>query len=50
MLPKSICFMLAGLLVGIPLWMLMSYGITADGRPRANSAGFESGGFPKQFG
>jgi hypothetical protein len=33
MLPKSICFMLAGLLVGVPLWILMSYGITADGRP-----------------
>ena len=26
-------FMLAGLLVGVPLWILMSYGITADGRP-----------------
>jgi hypothetical protein len=25
--------MLAGLLVGVPLWILMSYGITADGRP-----------------
>ena len=33
MLPKSICFMLAGLLVGVPLWILMSYGITTDGRP-----------------
>ena len=32
MLPKSICFMLAGLLVLVPLWILMSYGITADGR------------------
>jgi hypothetical protein len=30
MLPKSMCFVLAGLLV-IPLWILMSYGITADG-------------------
>ena len=33
MLPKSICFVLAGLLVVVPLWILMSYGITADGRP-----------------
>ena len=33
MLPKSICFVLAGLLVVIPLWILMSYGITVDGRP-----------------
>jgi len=33
MLPKSICFMLAELLVGVPLWILMSYGITADLRP-----------------
>jgi hypothetical protein len=33
MLSKSICFMLAGLLVVVPLWILMSYGITADGRP-----------------
>src|SRR5262249_42019184 len=33
MLPKSICFVLAGLLVVLPLWILMSYGITADGRP-----------------
>src|SRR5262245_46905092 len=33
MLPKSVCFMLAGLLVGLPLWIVMSYGITADGRP-----------------
>ncbi len=32
MLPKSFCFLLAGLLVVIPLWILMSYGITADGR------------------
>jgi hypothetical protein len=33
MLSKSICFMLAGVLVVVPLWILMSYGITADGRP-----------------
>jgi hypothetical protein len=33
MLPKSICFMLVGLLVVVPLWILMSYGITAGGRP-----------------
>jgi hypothetical protein len=32
MLPKSLCFLLAGLLVVVPLWILMSYGITADGR------------------
>jgi hypothetical protein len=35
MLPKSICFVLAGLLVVVPLWILMSYGITADGRPNS---------------
>ena len=33
MLPKSICLVLAGLLVVVPLWILMSYGITADGHP-----------------
>jgi hypothetical protein len=33
MLPKSICFMLAGLLVVVPLWILMSDGITAGGGP-----------------
>ena len=32
MVPKSFCFVLAGLLVVVPLWILMSYGITADGR------------------
>ena len=32
MLPKSICFLLAGLLVVVPTWILMSYGITTDGR------------------
>jgi hypothetical protein len=32
MLPKSLCFLLAGLLVMVPLWILMSYGITAEGR------------------
>jgi hypothetical protein len=32
MLPRSFCFLLAGLLVVIPLWILISYGITADGR------------------
>ena len=32
MLHKSFCFLLAGLLVVLPLWILMSYGITADGR------------------
>jgi hypothetical protein len=35
MLPKSICFVLAGLLVVVPLWILMSYGITTDGRPNS---------------
>jgi hypothetical protein len=35
MLPKSICFVLAALLVVVPLWILMSYGITADGRPNS---------------
>jgi hypothetical protein len=29
MLPKSLCFVLAGLLVLVPVWILMSYGITA---------------------
>ena len=33
MLPKWLCFLLAGLLVMVPLWILMSYGITAEGRP-----------------
>jgi hypothetical protein len=32
MLPKSLCLLLAGLLVIVPLWILMSYGITAEGR------------------
>ena len=32
MLSKSFCFLLAGLLVVVPLWILMSYGISADGR------------------
>jgi hypothetical protein len=32
MLSKPFCFLLAGLLVVVPLWILMSYGISADGR------------------
>jgi hypothetical protein len=32
MLPKSLCFVLAGLLIVVPLWILTSYGIAADGR------------------
>ena len=29
MLRKSLCFVLAGLLVVVPLWILMSYGISS---------------------
>jgi hypothetical protein len=32
MLSKPFCFVLAGLLVVLPLWILVSYGITVDGR------------------
>ena len=32
MLSKPFCFLLAGLLVVVPLWLLMSCGISADGR------------------
>jgi hypothetical protein len=39
MLPKSFCFLLAGLLVVTPLWILMTYGITADGRPHKTLIG-----------
>ena len=32
MLSKPFCFLLAGLLVVAPLWLLMTHGISADGR------------------
>jgi hypothetical protein len=38
MLPKSFCFLLAGLLVVIPLWILMSYGCDRPRGTRAPSA------------